>query len=75
MPVSPYMNPVSVLSAGVWLTHYFLSPSVTVSLGVASTDLPGFEPAPGTDAARLVQAADEALYRAKARGRNCVDGG
>jgi len=40
---------------------------VTVSLGVASSAACGF------DAATLVQAADEALYRAKARGRNCID--
>ena len=40
---------------------------VTVSLGVASSAASGF------DAATHVQAADEALYRAKAQGRNCVD--
>jgi diguanylate cyclase (GGDEF)-like protein len=40
--------------------------SISASLGVASTESAGIEP----DA--LVRAADEALYRAKARGRNCV---
>jgi diguanylate cyclase (GGDEF)-like protein len=39
---------------------------VTVSLGVASTDTSGFDPV------RLVADADQALYRAKAHGRNCV---
>jgi diguanylate cyclase (GGDEF)-like protein len=40
---------------------------VTISLGVASSATAGFDPP------MLVQAADEALYRAKARGRNCVE--
>jgi two-component system cell cycle response regulator len=41
-------------------------PRVTVSLGIASSAACGF------DAATLVQAADQALYRAKAEGRNRV---
>ncbi len=41
--------------------------TVTASFGVASSAASGF------DAATLVQAADEALYRAKAHGRNCVN--
>lgn len=40
--------------------------SVTVSIGVASTDVFGIEPDP------LIAAADAALYRAKAQGRNQV---
>jgi diguanylate cyclase (GGDEF)-like protein len=40
---------------------------VTLSIGVASTG------SAGLDAAALVHAADEALYRAKARGRNRVE--
>jgi diguanylate cyclase (GGDEF)-like protein len=40
---------------------------VTLSLGVACTAGAGFEAAP------LLHAADAALYRAKARGRNCVE--
>lgn len=42
---------------------------VTVTVGVASTALVGF------DAALLVQASDEALYRGKAAGRNRVESG
>lgn len=41
---------------------------VTVSAGVASC-----VPRPGDDSARLVQAADAAMYRAKAAGRNRVE--
>jgi diguanylate cyclase (GGDEF)-like protein len=40
--------------------------SVTLSLGVAS-----WPDTPATAAADLLQAADQALYRAKAAGRNC----
>jgi diguanylate cyclase (GGDEF)-like protein len=40
---------------------------VTVSIGVASFPTPGIE-----DAAALLRSADEALYRAKSGGRNCV---
>jgi len=40
--------------------------SCTVSVGVATTRKEGFDPA------RLVQAADQALYCAKQTGRNCV---
>lgn len=42
---------------------------VTVTVGVASTTLVGF------DATMLVQASDEALYRGKAAGRNRVEAG
>ncbi len=41
---------------------------VTISAGVASC-----VPRPGDDSARLVQAADAAMYRAKAAGRNRVE--
>lgn len=41
-------------------------PPITISLGVACF------PAHGATAARVIKAADEALYRAKAAGRNCV---
>ena len=40
--------------------------SVTISVGVASTPLDGFDPA------LLIERADEALYRAKEQGRNRV---
>jgi two-component system cell cycle response regulator len=43
--------------------------AVTVSVGVASTNIAGYDEAP------LIQAADAALYRAKAEGRNRVAGG
>ena len=44
-------------------------PSVTVSIGIASTlDA-------GTDSAGLVRMADAALYRAKRKGRNRIEGG
>jgi diguanylate cyclase (GGDEF)-like protein len=50
--------------------HYFADPSqprrITVSIGVASI------PEHGTTAAEIIAAADEALYRAKSRGRNQV---
>ncbi|HEY7509602.1 MAG TPA: diguanylate cyclase [Vicinamibacteria bacterium] len=39
--------------------------TVTMSLGVAAAS-------PGADAVALIQAADTALYRAKAKGRDCV---
>ncbi|MGV8040202.1 MAG: diguanylate cyclase [Thermoanaerobaculaceae bacterium] len=45
-----------------------VAPHVTISLGVAST-VPGI----GADPASLVAAADAALYRAKAAGRNRVE--
>jgi diguanylate cyclase (GGDEF)-like protein len=40
---------------------------ITCSFGVAFTDTPG-----KSDVMALVRAADEALYRAKQNGRNCV---
>ena len=39
--------------------------AVTCSIGVSQT-------AAGVDANRLIREADEAMYRAKQRGRNCV---
>ncbi|MEY4749598.1 MAG: hypothetical protein RIQ60_1812 [Pseudomonadota bacterium] len=44
-----------------------LPEAVSITVGLASATQPG------TDAASLVQAADAALYTAKARGRNCVE--
>jgi diguanylate cyclase (GGDEF)-like protein len=41
--------------------------SITVSAGVAETGH-----VPNDDATQLMKRADEALYRAKASGRNCV---
>jgi diguanylate cyclase (GGDEF)-like protein len=48
-----------------------LTLAVTASLGVADA-LPGHDP-DARDAERLVARADEALYRAKAAGRNRVE--
>lgn len=45
-----------------------VGPVITISLGVAA-----WVPRSGLDAAVLFDAADAALYRAKASGRNCVD--
>lgn len=42
-------------------------PRVTVSIGVSAV-----QPAPALSPAAFVEAADKALYRAKAAGRNCV---
>lgn len=46
--------------------YTFPNRAVTVSIGLASLYLHA------NDAASLVQAADEALYQAKAQGRNCI---
>jgi GGDEF domain-containing protein len=46
---------------------------VTISVGVASFDGPEETPAP-REPAELVRRADEALYRAKAAGRDQVSG-
>jgi diguanylate cyclase (GGDEF)-like protein len=40
-------------------------PAVTVSLGIAQMQ-------PGQTLDSLISAADSALYRAKAQGRNCI---
>jgi diguanylate cyclase (GGDEF)-like protein len=42
-----------------------LLPAVTVSLGIAQMQ-------PGQTLDSLISAADSALYRAKAQGRNCI---
>ena len=47
--------------------------AVTVSAGVATWTPPGGGP-DGSDAEALLKRADEALYRAKAAGRNRVEG-
>lgn len=54
--------------AGMRLPHP-ASPhgSVTISVGVASA-----QPVPGSDSQPVIRKADEALYEAKAAGRNCV---
>lgn len=41
------------------------SPRITASIGLAAVD-------PASDPATILNRADEALYRAKASGRNCV---